>query len=259
MSIALKKPSRGVRTIITQKRAAMPRADTIGQALGLKLRKEREAHGISVRSFARTLGVSPSLVSQIERGLVMPSVGTLYGMCSELGVTLDYLFDQSTQSATTRAITGSDRPKVAAVQRGESRRRIHLANGVHWELLTPQSNDHAEFWHVEYEVGAASCPEDELVRHGGSEHGYVLSGRLGIKIGPQSFELRAGDSVSFNSENPHRLWTIGKKPVLAIWVVLNRSNDRRRTRESRFGRLREAARKPRTSEKESAGARRNDR
>jgi mannose-6-phosphate isomerase-like protein (cupin superfamily) len=130
---------------------------------------------------------------------------------------------------------------------------------VHWELLTPQSNDHPEFWHVEYEVGAASCPEDELVRHGGSEHGYVLSGRLGIKIGPQSFELRAGDSVSFNSENPHRLWTIGKKPVLAIWLVLNRSNDRRRTRESRFGRLREATRKPRTREKELAGAKRNDR
>ena len=117
MSTALKKLRRGVKTSIMQKKAATARADTIGLALGLKLRNEREAHGISVRSFARTLGVSPSLVSQIERGLVMPSVGTLYGMCSELSLTLDHLFDQGTQSATTRAKTRSNRPRVAAVQR----------------------------------------------------------------------------------------------------------------------------------------------
>jgi transcriptional regulator with XRE-family HTH domain len=257
MSTALKKLRRGVKTSIMQKKAATARADTIGLALGLKLRNEREAHGISVRSFARTLGVSPSLVSQIERGLVMPSVGTLYGMCSELSLTLDHLFDQGTQSATTRAKTRSNRPRVAAVQRGQNRKRIHLANGVHWELLTPQSNDPAEFWRVEYEVGAASCPEDALVRHGGSEHGYVLSGRLGVRIGSETFELRAGDSVSFNSEDPHRLWTIGKTPALAIWVVLNRSNDRRRNRNS-FGRLRGAAGKTKTmSKNQSAGVKRN--
>jgi transcriptional regulator with XRE-family HTH domain len=257
MSTALNKQSQGRTTSITQKKAAMVRTDTIGQALGLKLRNEREARGISVRSFARTLGVSPSLVSQIERGLVMPSVGTLYGMGSELGLTLDYLFDQSTRSATAQARTGSDRLKVAAIHRGHARKRIHLANGVHWELLTPRSDDHAEFWRVEYEVGAASCPEDALVRHGGSEHGYVLSGRLGVRIGSESFELHAGDSVSFNSENPHRLWTIGNKPVLAIWVVLNRSNDRRRKR-GRLGRLKDAAQKTNvTGKKDSVGVRRN--
>jgi transcriptional regulator with XRE-family HTH domain len=232
MSIALEKSSRGLKRTVTQKKAAMARADTIGQALGVKLRQQREAGGISVRSFARTLGVSPSLVSQIERGLVMPSVGTLYGMCSELGLTLDYLFDQNKQSRAARADPRSDHPRLAAVHRGQSRKRIHLALGVHWELLTPRSDDNAEFWRVEYEVGASSCPEDALVRHGGSEHGYVLSGRLGVRIGAETFELKAGDSISFNSDHPHRLWTIGKAPALAFWVVLNRSNDRRRKRKS---------------------------
>jgi quercetin dioxygenase-like cupin family protein len=91
------------------------------------------------------------------------------------------------------------------------------------------------------------------VRHGGSEHGYVLSGRLGIRVGSETFELHAGDAVSFNSENPHRLWTIGKKPAVAIWVVLNRSNDRRRNG-NRLGRLRGAAGKTKTmSKNQSAG------
>lgn len=257
MSTALKRQSRGVKTSITPRRAAAAGTDTIGQALGSKLRNEREAHGISVRSFARTLGVSPSLVSQIERGLVMPSVGTLYGMCSELRLTLDYLFEQNAPGTTNRTKTRPGRPRVAAIERSQSRKRIHLANGVHWELLTPRSDDHAEFWRVEYEVGAASCPEDALVRHGGSEHGYVLSGRLGIRVGSETFELHAGDAVSFNSENPHRLWTIGKKPAVAIWVVLNRSNDRRRNG-NRLGRLRGAAGKTKTmSKNQSAGVKRN--
>jgi transcriptional regulator with XRE-family HTH domain len=236
MSTAIRNRSQAAKTANKQPRARKIGAETIGQALGLKLRNERQARGISVRSFARTLGVSPSLVSQIERGLVMPSVGTLYGMCSELGLTLDYLFDQNARNVNARPRTGAARPGVAAIHRGAGRKRIHLANGVHWELLTPRSDDRAEFWRVEYDVGAASCPEDALVRHGGSEHGYILSGRLGVRIGSDTFELRAGDSVSFNSENPHRLWTIGKKPVSAIWVVLNRSNDRRRKKTTRFAR-----------------------
>jgi mannose-6-phosphate isomerase-like protein (cupin superfamily)/DNA-binding XRE family transcriptional regulator len=233
MSTAIRNPSQATKAAGRQKKAPKIRVDTIGRALGLKLRNEREARGISVRSFARTLGVSPSLVSQIERGLVMPSVGTLYGMGSELGLTLDYLFDQSPRGATARSKAGPSRPGVAGIHRGTGRKRIHLANGVYWDLLTPRSDDHAEFWRVKYDVGAASCPEDALVRHGGSEHGYILSGRLGIRIGSDTFELHAGDSVSFNSENPHRLWTIGKKPASAIWVVLNRSNDRRRKETTR--------------------------
>jgi transcriptional regulator with XRE-family HTH domain len=228
MSIAIRKPPPAAKVARRQKKTPKTGSDAIGQALGLKLRHEREAREISVRSFARTLGVSPSLVSQIERGLVMPSVGTLYGMCSELGLTLDYLFDQSTRNANTPPRVNAGRVGLAAIHRGKRRKHIHLANGVHWDLLTPRSNDHAEFWRVKYDVGAASCPEDALVRHGGSEHGYILSGRLGVRIGSEIFELHPGDSVSFNSENPHRLWTIGKKAASAIWVVLDRSNDRRK-------------------------------
>src|ERR1700756_4595033 len=112
MSTALKKHTRGVKPTIAQKKA-VARADAIGQALGLKLRNEREARGISVRSFARTLEVSPSLVSQIERGLVMPSVGTLYGMCRELGLTLDYLFDQNARNANARPRARAARGGVA--------------------------------------------------------------------------------------------------------------------------------------------------
>ena len=66
-----------------------------------------------------------------------------------------------------------------------------------------------------------------LVRHGGMEYAYLLSGRLGVRIGFNQYELGAGDSISFDAQNPHRLWTIGDRPAVAIWAILKRSGDRR--------------------------------
>src|SRR4029453_10691958 len=60
--------------------------------LGSRLREERERAHISQRELARRLGVSASLISQIESGQSKPSVSTLYAIVSELGVSLDYVF-----------------------------------------------------------------------------------------------------------------------------------------------------------------------
>ncbi|HEX6788040.1 MAG TPA: helix-turn-helix transcriptional regulator, partial [Gaiellaceae bacterium] len=56
--------------------------------IGGKLREEREKRGISLRELARRVGVSPSLVSQIELDRVNPSVSTLYSLVTELGMTM---------------------------------------------------------------------------------------------------------------------------------------------------------------------------
>src|SRR5438132_13898204 len=71
--------------------AAASRA-RVSSAIGPKLRQAREHKNMSVRGLARYVGVSPSLVSQIERGRVMPSVGTLYSIANELGLVVDDLF-----------------------------------------------------------------------------------------------------------------------------------------------------------------------
>ena len=48
---------------------------------------------MSLRELARRLDVSPSLVSQIETGKIQPSVRTLYAIVSELGLSLDEIFE----------------------------------------------------------------------------------------------------------------------------------------------------------------------
>src|ERR687892_1103528 len=60
--------------------------------IGSRLREERERVRISQRELARRLGVSASLISQIESGQSKPSVSTLYAIVTELGVSLDDIF-----------------------------------------------------------------------------------------------------------------------------------------------------------------------
>jgi DNA-binding XRE family transcriptional regulator/mannose-6-phosphate isomerase-like protein (cupin superfamily) len=63
-----------------------------GAELGPRLRRVREERGLSARELARRISCSPSLISQIERGISAPSVGMLYALASELRTSLDFLF-----------------------------------------------------------------------------------------------------------------------------------------------------------------------
>ena len=202
------------------------RAPGVSKDLGMRLRQARERKGFTVRGLARYVGVSPSLVSAIERGRVMPSVGTLYTITNQLGLVVDDLFrdaDARLKGERLRAQKDGADP----VQGSGDRKTIRLAEGVRWERLTPQPDPEVEFLYVVYEVGAESCDKDSLIRHGRKEYAYMMSGRLGVKIGFEEFELKPGDSITFDAQMPHRLWTIGKQPAEAIWVVYNRHGDTR--------------------------------
>lgn len=206
------------------RRSGAARSPRLAQAdpglIGSKLRDERERQGIALREFARRVGVSPSLVSQIERGMVMPSVGSLWSMATELGLVIDDLFkgpgQRSARGRGAAATTGY-------VQRKHNRKRIRLAGGVEWERLTPLPDEAVEFLYVKYAAGAESCPEHAPFRHDGKEYAYILSGRLGLQIGAEKYELNPGDSVSFDSQVPHRLWAIGNEAAVAIWTIINRN------------------------------------
>jgi transcriptional regulator with XRE-family HTH domain len=190
--------------------------------VGSRLREERERRGIGLRELARRVGVSPSLVSQIELDRVNPSVSTLYALVTELGMTMSDVFGEQPDE---RAVQPGD----GLAERPETRRVINLASGVRWERLTHDRDPDVEFLYVVYPVGAASCPEDALMTHGGREYGYVTSGTLGVQVGFEKYELGAGGSIAFDSSSPHRLWAIGGEPVHAVWVVIGREADPRTT------------------------------
>lgn len=209
--------------------------------IGGRLREARRERRLSVRELARRLGVSSSLISQIERGRANPSVSTLYAIASELDVSLDeLLFNDRRPAEGTEPVGGGgavtgERPAEIAIgpgvlpsvgapyQPAATRKRIRLASGVIWERLTTTSEPGVEFLYVIYEVGGASAPPDAYQRHPGHEWGYVISGVLQVTLSFEEYILQAGDAISFHSSIPHRLANVGDTPVHAVWFVLGRS------------------------------------
>ena len=192
--------------------------------IGPRLREQRKHRGASLRELADKIGVSPSLISQIERDKVNPSVSTLWALVTELGLTMGDVFAETGTSGQSAV---RFMPPAGPVATPQTRSVMNLAAGVRWERLIAGSDPLVEFVYVVYDVGGTSCPEDSLVRHGGREYGYVISGHLGVRIGFDEYELGPGASISFDSSAPHRLWTLGNAPVHGIWVVVGRQNDPR--------------------------------
>ena len=199
-------------------------APGLTRELGPRLSAARKEAGVGLRELARLLGVSPSLISQVEAGRIAPSVGTLYSIANALNLSFDYLF----RGESSLEDQGATIPRPPArVQHEIERPTVRLASGVRWERLTWATRNDFEFLHVVYEVGSASCDEGKLLQHGGEEVAYVLDGALGLTVGDNTSRLGPGDSINFDAQTPHRIWNAGERPASAIWVVLQRRFDER--------------------------------
>ncbi|HVW18459.1 MAG TPA: XRE family transcriptional regulator [Solirubrobacteraceae bacterium] len=198
--------------------------------IGKRLRAKREERGLSLRKLAARLEISPSALSQIETGRSRPSVSTLYAIVNELGISFDELFPPAPgRSAAPAAgepgaitLRGLRHGPEELVQRMADRKVIEMASGVTWERLNPTGDRDVDFLEATYDVDGASSAGDTFMRHSGREYGLILSGRLRVTVGFDEYELEPGDSICFDSQQPHRLATIGEEPVKAIWFVIGR-------------------------------------
>ena len=206
-----------------------PSTEWVG--IGERIRLAREQAKLSVRELARRVDVSPSHVSQVERGLAQFSVRALYNVVSELGISMDGLFDEGVAAleelapeearpASTPPV-GTD-PLVDAqiVLRVTARPTIPLAGGTRWERLTPHQETGAEFIEVVYppnEDPTADPPE--FIRHSSREYGVVTQGSLHVQVGFDRAVLEVGDSMAFASDVPHRFWNATSQEVRAIWFI----------------------------------------
>lgn len=201
-------------------------------ALGPLLRHERTRRSVTVRALAAEVGVSPSLISQIETGKSQPSVSTLYAITSALGVPIEELFPPPGPTGNghvpppvrrdrpaSRHGTDRDRrlgPHVAP----DERERLTLASGVTWQRLGQVPGHHVDFLLVTYDPGGASSGDGNLMRHSGTEYGYVVSGELVLSLGFDEHRLRPGDAVSFESSTPHAYRNDGEVPAVGVWFVV---------------------------------------
>lgn len=223
--------------------------------LGVRLKQVREKSGMSLRSVARQLGVSPSFLSQLENGKSQPSVATLYSLTQLLDVSIDELFaaDQidlegSTegpqprsagtaaspldgQATGSRSISRSQlgspadawpREQVLArlsVTRPGSRHRLEMDSGVIWEQLANNTGPALDFIEMIYPPHSSSTTDNRMLQHVGSEFGYLLEGQLEITVGFEVFTLHAGEALGFDSATPHLLANKTDHVARGIWCV----------------------------------------
>ncbi|MFD8226084.1 helix-turn-helix domain-containing protein [Streptomyces massasporeus] len=209
--------------------------------VGARIRQARLERGTSLRALAREVGVSASLVSQIETGKSQPSVSTLYAITTALGISVESLFDAReavTETArgtvpetASKAVRETAVPHALAVFAADPGRRIgplvgsggretlELDSGVVWERLGRVPGVEADFLLVTYRPGGSSSGSGGLMRHAGTEYGYLTSGELVLTLGFEEYTLRAGDSVCFESTTPHRYRNDGEVPAVGVWFV----------------------------------------
>ncbi len=194
--------------------------------IGSRLRAARMQRGMSLRSVASALGVSASLISQVETGKTQPSVSTLYAIVTHLGVSIDDLLGVGAASADTGtepAIVPSVPAALpaATVQKAADNAVLEMENGVRWERLAAGTGP-ADALLVTYDPGATSSVEGKLMRHAGIEYAYLLEGELTLQLEFDTYILRAGDSLHFDSVRPHLYLNRSDSIARGIWFVVGR-------------------------------------
>ncbi|MBO0875091.1 MAG: helix-turn-helix domain-containing protein [Pseudonocardia sp.] len=204
---------------------AVPSNDPV-DGMGRRIAAYRTQRGLRVSDLARSVGVSPSLVSQIERGQSRPSVSTLFAVAETLGLPVDAFFrEQPAPASHVEPRAAQADPYL--VRRAE-RVGIDIEGGVRWERLTPTTLRDVEFMELVYGPGAQSSPT--LYRHPGTEMIVILSGRLDIHLGFESYHLGPGDSMHFSSALPHRYVNPTQETTRAVTTIL-RDEARHETRD----------------------------
>ena len=183
-----------------------------GYEIGAKLRALRLKKKLGLVELGRHSGLSPALLSKLERGKMFPTLPTLLRIGMVFNVDLDYFF----------ADRRKQRP-LAVVRRAERLRFPDVPGGsdpaYHFESLTfPTAEPRCHAYVAEFHPVARG--EARPHEHAGIEMIYVLSGALGVCIEAVEHVLTAGDAMYFDAAVPHSYRRTGRSACSALVVVV---------------------------------------
>lgn len=177
--------------------------------LGERLRLRRKLRGLSLKQVAEGAGLSVGMLSQVERGLTVPSVKSMRAICAALDMPVIWLF----QSGSDRADEDAD-----IVVRQNARRELCYDDGaLRKEILTPDTQPQIQMLRFIMEPGADSG--EPYSNSEGGKCGLVIRGTLGLELDGRKFTIRQGDSFAFPAQAMVRFRTIGDQTCEVIWVV----------------------------------------
>lgn len=173
--------------------------------VGMRIRALRQSKGRTLKEVADYAKVTPSLVSQLERGKVNPSLSMLNLIARFLNVSVASLLEDHERSEVG-----------PPVLRKHNRKTLVTEGSGKLQLLSKHYDLNCEFLLNEW--GPGTSTGSEKVVHDGVECGFVLQGRLTVELGGESYTLVAGDSITYPSSTPHRVFNPGPRRAVAVWV-----------------------------------------
>ncbi|PLR94607.1 helix-turn-helix domain-containing protein [Bacillus sp. T33-2] len=173
------------------------------ELIGEKMRFIRKKARLTVDEVADQIGLSQSMVSQLERGKAKPSIDTLWRLSILFDVSLSYFFE------------GIDKQTVIVSRREEQEILKMRHKNVQYRVLAPLNGRKLEFFEIT--VSPDGGEELQLYGHKGEEGGIVIQGELEVIIEKETYLLQQGDSIYFDSTYPHAFRTPGDVPAIAIW------------------------------------------
>jgi transcriptional regulator with XRE-family HTH domain len=177
------------------------------QIIGEHIRQLRLKRHVSVRAFAAQTGFSASFISQLENGLVSPSLGSLQKIAESLGVTLGEFF----------AAAAADAEEDLIVRPRERRRLDSTWTDAHLEALGSMKRSR-RLEPVLAIFGPGGRSGKHLHSHSREEFAFVLKGRVTLTLGEEENELGAGDAVTLPAHAQHR-WENRGREVVEIVIV----------------------------------------
>lgn len=171
--------------------------------VGALIRRTRESRGQTLEALATRAGVSPGLLSQVERGMGNPSFRTLHKVAGALHLRVADLMSEVD-------------PERQIVVRADERRVLEVA-GLRYELLVPDLSGQLEVLATTLPPGFSN--EQHPFDHEGEECVVVMSGGVTVTVGDQSHDLAAGDAVTYDPSRPHWWHNANDREARVLGVV----------------------------------------
>ena len=179
--------------------------------VGAKIRALRLKKKMGLVELGTHTGLSPALLSKIERGRLFPTLPTLLRIALVFSVGLEFFFAGSRQQPLVAVVRKRDR--VALPDRPGARPAAYRFESLDFPATERRFNSYvAEF----FPVAAASLLPHE---HPGVEFIYTLQGALSVHIGDVEHALQAGDSMYFDASVPHAYRRSGGRTCRAVVVT----------------------------------------
>lgn len=182
-----------------------------GYELGRKLRQLRLRKKIALVDLSKHTGLSPSMLSQLENGKMVPTLPTLSRIAMVFDVGLDHFFDGKSHGLIS-IVRSSDRLRFP--ERLDATEPMYFFECL---AFTTQGKGMQAYLAIFPPRETAGLPEHS---HEGSEFLYLLEGQLVIRFQGADHQLNAGDSLYMESIESHGYRATSEEGARAIVVTL---------------------------------------